>query len=128
MQGAQETRWTALIEVPVELKRRGLAVRLIVLPPGGIAALEPDPKLIAAVAKAHEWFARLRSGRCESVTVLAQEQKVDQSYARRVVCLAFLDPENVKRILRGRSSREPARDGRPENLTIAQSPRSTGPR
>ena len=92
---------TALIEVPVELKRRGLAVRLIVLPSGGTTTLEPDPKLVAVVAKAHEWFARLRSGRCDSVPALAQEEKVDRSYARRVVCLAFLDPEIVKRILRG---------------------------
>ncbi len=32
---------------------------------------------------------------------IAEEQKVDRSYARRVIYLAFLDPEIVKRILDG---------------------------
>lgn len=92
---------TALIEVPVELKRRGHAVRLIVRTQGPTAPLEPDPKLIAVVAKAHEWFGRLRSGKTLSVQAIATEEKVDRSYARRVVYLAFLAPDIVQRILRG---------------------------
>lgn len=92
---------TVMIDVPVELKRRGHAVRLIVRSPGAVAPLEPDPKLVAVVAKAHAWFGRLLSGKTPSVQAIATEEKVDRSYARRVVYLAFLAPDIVQRILRG---------------------------
>lgn len=52
-----------LIEVPAELKRCGMAVRLVVRAPGEAVTRGPDPKLVALVAKAHDWFARLSSGR-----------------------------------------------------------------
>lgn len=93
--------WTVLIEVLVELKRRGHAVRLIVRMPGVAVAMEPDAKLVAVIAKAHDWFGRLRSGKTISVQAIATEEKVDRSYARRVVYRAFLAPDIVQRILRG---------------------------
>jgi len=54
---------TAVIDVPVKLKRCGMAVRLIV---GGAAAQANralDGKLIALLARAHDWAGRLTSGR-----------------------------------------------------------------
>ncbi len=63
--------------------------------------MDPDPKLVAVVAKAHAWFGRLRSGKTLSVQAIATEEKVDRSYARRVVYLAFLAPDIVQRILKG---------------------------
>ena len=90
-----------LIDVPVELKRCGGSVRLIVRAPGVVAALEPDAKLIALVAKAHTWFDRLCSGQCDDVSVIAQEENVTGSYVTRVVYVAYLAPDIVERILRG---------------------------
>ena len=92
---------TTMIDVPVELKRRGHVVRLIVRTPGVAAPMEPDPKLVAVVAKAHEWFGRLRSGKTVSVQAIATEENVDRSYARRVIYLAFLAPDIVQRIMKG---------------------------
>ena len=92
---------TTVIDVPVELKRRGHAVRLIVRAAGAAAPLEPDPKLVTVIAKAHEWFERLRSGKTLSVQAIATEEKVDRSYARRVIYLAFLAPDIVQRIMKG---------------------------
>ena len=92
---------TAVIDVPVELKRRGHAVRLIVRAAGAAAPLEPDPKLVTVIAKAHEWFERLRSGKTLSVQAIATEEKVDRSYARRVIYLAFLAPDIVQRLRKG---------------------------
>lgn len=100
-QGVPADTSTTLIEVPVELKRCGLAVRLIVRAPGGATTLGPDQKLVATLAKAHAWFGKLTSGRYEGIVELADEQKVDRSYARRVVYLAFLAPDIVRRILDG---------------------------
>ena len=68
---------------------------------GAAAPLEPDPKLVTVIAKAHEWFERLRSGKTLSVQAIATEEKVDRSYARRVIYLAFLAPDIVQRIMKG---------------------------
>ena len=92
---------TTLIQVAVELKRRGLAVRLIVRASGEAVKQEPDQKLVATLAKAHAWFEKITSGRCEGPVAIADEEKVDRSYARRVVYLAFLAPDIVRRILDG---------------------------
>ena len=92
---------TTLIEVPVQLKRCGMAVRLIVRAPGAAVSRGADPKLVALVAKAHEWLARLISGRCNSVHAIAREEQVTSSYVTRVLYLAFLAPDIVQRIIRG---------------------------
>jgi len=90
-----------VIEVPVELKRCGMAVRLIVRAPGELTRRQSDPKLVARIAKAHKWFAQLSSGRCDSIQTIARQEKVTSSYVTRVVHLAFLAPDIVQRIVKG---------------------------
>jgi len=92
---------TLLIEVPVLLKRCGMAVKLIVQPPGAPTAREPDPKMVALVAKAHQWFAKLVSGKYDSIQAIAQEQNVSRSYCTRVIYLSFLDPTIIQSLLAG---------------------------
>jgi site-specific DNA recombinase len=89
------------IEVPVQLKRCGMAVRMIVRTPGKAANRRPDPKLIALISKAHTWFEKLTSGRYDSIKAIAQDEKVTPSYVTHVIYLAFLDPGIVQRILSG---------------------------
>ena len=95
---------TAVIDVPLQLKRCGMAVRLIVNASGAAAVREPDPKLVALLARAHDWLGRLTSGRDQSINVIAQERKVTTSYVTRVVYLAYLAPDIVQRIARGEHS------------------------
>ncbi|MBX9883560.1 MAG: recombinase family protein [Novosphingobium sp.] len=91
-----------LIEVPVQLKRCGMAVRLIVRPAGQSATRGVDAKLVALISKAHDWFERLSSGRCDSMQAIAQEEQIaSSSYVTRVIYLAFLAPDIVQRIVRG---------------------------
>ncbi|MBP6224697.1 MAG: recombinase family protein [Rhizobacter sp.] len=98
-----------LIEVPVQLKRCGMAVRLIVRPAGESATRGVDPKLVTLISKAHDWFERLSSGRCDSVQAIAQQEQIaSSSYVTRVIYLAFLAPDIVQRIVRGEQ---------PEDLT-----------
>ena len=92
---------TTVIEVPIELKRCGMAMRLIVRAPGEAAIRKPDPKLVARIAKGHEWFARLASGEYDSVQAIARNEQVTSSYVTRVIYLAFLAPDIVQRIIRG---------------------------
>ena len=90
-----------VIEVPVELKRCGMAVRLIVRALGELTRRQPDSKLVGRIAKAHKWFAQLSSGHSDSIQAIARQEKVTSSYVTRVVHLAFLAPDIVQRIMRG---------------------------
>ena len=93
---------TTVIEVPVLLKRSGMAVRLIVRAPGQIdSRKKPDAKLVALLTRAHDWFAQLASGRSASIQAISRQAKVSSPYAARVVNLAFLAPDIVQRIVRG---------------------------
>ncbi len=99
---SDEDEEIALIAVPVQLKRCGMAVRLIVRPAGESATRGVDAKLVALIAKAHDWFERLSSGRCDSVQAIALEEQIaSSSYVTRVIYLAFLAPDIVQRIVRG---------------------------
>jgi site-specific DNA recombinase len=88
----------AMIEVPAELKRCGMAVRLIVNSPERGNRRSPDPTLIALLAKAHDWFARLTSGRSDSVAAIAEQEGVSRGYVTRMVHLALMAPDIVQRI------------------------------
>jgi site-specific DNA recombinase len=90
-----------LIEVPVQLKRCGMAGRLIV--PGADAPVtrKADPKMVALLVKAQAWFAHLRSGRCRTVQEVAEVESVTGSHATRVMYLALLAPDIVQAIARG---------------------------
>ena len=61
----------------------------------------PDPKLIELLARAHEWFGRLSSGQDTQVSAIAAEKRFSASYVTRVMYLAFLAPDIVRRILKG---------------------------
>ncbi len=91
----------ASIEVPMQLKRCGPAVRLIVNAPGTPRRSAPDAKLVALLTKAHDWFGRLTSGRDDSIATIARAEGLTGSYVTRVVQLAFLAPDIVERIARG---------------------------
>ncbi|SDH04055.1 recombinase family protein [Propionivibrio dicarboxylicus] len=94
-QGAVES-----IEVPIQIKRLGTAVRLIV----GDTRSRPriDKTLVALIAKAHRWFDLLSSGHCMSIGALAEREGVSPSYITRVIYLAFLSPEIIQRIAQGK--------------------------
>jgi DNA invertase Pin-like site-specific DNA recombinase len=98
---AENEKVLTLIDVPVQLSRSGMAVRLIVRAPGEAGPHKPDPKLVALLAKAHEWFEKLTSGRSNSLQSISREEGVSSPYVSRVVHLAFLAPDIVQRIVRG---------------------------
>ncbi|MBS0318580.1 MAG: recombinase family protein [Proteobacteria bacterium] len=88
-------------EVSVKLGRCGMAVRLIVNTTEAGSRRTPDATLIALLAKAHDWFGELTSGRIESVAALASKEQVSAGYATRLIHLALMAPDIVERIVRG---------------------------
>jgi DNA invertase Pin-like site-specific DNA recombinase len=100
---SREQQWprTTVLSLPIELKRCGLGIRLIVNAPGVARQLTPDPRLIALLAKANRWFLRLTSEPGIGVLDIARAENVTSSYVVRVMYLAFLAPDIALAISRG---------------------------
>ncbi len=95
-----------VIEVPVQLKRCGMAVRLVVRPAGSTIDPVVDAGLVALIGKALDWFERLRSGRADSALAIAEQDQVRSAYVTGVMGLAYLAPDIVHRLVRGDHPRE----------------------
>lgn len=94
---SSESFW---ISVPVELKRCGMAMRLIVNGPED-QVRKPDLKLLALIARGHIWFKRLRDGDVDSLAMIAKEEEVTVNYVSRLLLMAMLAPDIIERISKG---------------------------
>ncbi len=88
-------------DIPIQLKRRGIEVKLVIQTPHDAPSL-PDTKLVSLLADAHRWVDDLAKGRAISVRDLAQQNDRDPSEVSRTLPLAFLAPDIVDAILDGR--------------------------
>ncbi len=68
-----------------------------------------DPALIQAVAKAHLWWDRIKSGDVKSLSDIARREGIDKAQVTRWLRMAFLSPTLVCQIRAG---------AHPANLTI----------
>ena len=96
---------TIALDVPIEFKRRGVEMKLI-LRDEREQAPNPNPALMKAIAEAHRWFEDLKSGRVRSIGQLASERGIHQGDISRRITLAFLAPDIVEAILEGRQPPE----------------------
>ena len=58
----------------------------------------PNASLLKAIARAHQWFEELVSGRATSLAAIASRQGVTDPYIARLIRLAFLAPKIVEAI------------------------------
>jgi hypothetical protein len=65
-------------------------------------AAEINEPIVRALAKAHRWRSRIEDGEYASITDLAKAEKINQSYACRLLRLTLLAPKIVEDILNGR--------------------------
>ena len=86
---------------PMQLKRRGVELRLIVGDHNRSAATVDLP-LLKAVARAHRWFDELSTGKASSLAEVARGERLAVRYVGRVIRLAFLAPDFVEAIVEGR--------------------------
>ena len=89
------------LTIPAQIRRCGLAMRLIIQGPNTTQRQAPDQGLVQLIAKAHDWFGRLTSGKAKSVQEIADAEGVTSSYVTRVVYRSFLAPDIVQAILNG---------------------------
>lgn len=89
------------IDVPIQLRYRGGALKLVMTGEGTIPRRRPDPALIKVIVRAHDWWARLLSGDASSTADIAQQENLSRRYVNQLLRLAFLDPGITKYILDG---------------------------
>ncbi len=92
---------TIVLAVPVQFRRCGFGIRLIV--PG---QMEPnsgksDERLVTFVHRGAAWFRRMVT-KAEGPSVIAQAEGVSASLVQRIIYVAFLAPDIVEAIETGR--------------------------
>src|SRR6202023_3928803 len=96
--GASTTELTITRVFPMQIKRRGFEMRLVIQGSRAPAPLA-DLALIKAIAKGRRWADDLLTGRVESVAAIARREGVLPNYVRRLTRLAFLAPMIVEAIV-----------------------------
>ena len=91
------------IEVPFQLRRRGVETRPVLRAEGAEA---PDVSLIALIARSHRWLDQLTSGAVASIREIAQAEGIDGGDVSRFLPLTFLAPEIVEALTNGRQGVE----------------------
>jgi hypothetical protein len=86
---------------PMQLKRRGVELRMIVGDHNRSAAIV-DLSLLKAVARAHRWFDEISTGKARSLAAIAAREGLSVRYVGRLIRLAFLAPDIVESIVEGR--------------------------
>jgi hypothetical protein len=100
-----------VVTIPAVFRRRG-SRRLILAPDVPLLDEKPAPQtkvddvLLKAVVKAFHWQEMIDDGRYADSHDLAAGEKVDRSYASRVVRLTLLAPDIVEAILDGTQPRD----------------------
>jgi hypothetical protein len=94
------------VRVPISIRRRG-GRRLVLTPDGRDISKTPvirhiDRALVKAIARAFRWREMLENGKYSTVRDIAESEKINESYVRRVLRLTLLAPEIVEAILGGR--------------------------
>jgi site-specific DNA recombinase len=90
---------TMFHDIPMQMKRRGFEMRLVI---GGAGPARVDQTLQKTIARAHRWFNDLVTGRVHNMAEIASREGVDKSYVSRVMNLAFLAPSITEIIIAGR--------------------------
>jgi hypothetical protein len=98
--GANGTALTITRVFPMQIRRRGFEMRLVIQGSGAPAPLV-DLALVKAIARGRQWSDDLLAGRVESVAAIAKREQVLPHYVRRLTRLAFLSPKIVEAIAGG---------------------------
>ena len=84
--------------VPMAIRRRGVEMRLVL----DGETRKVDHALLSILAKGHKWFEELSTSAMPDMAAIARRENVSDQYVNKLVGLAFLSPDIVKKIIEGR--------------------------
>jgi hypothetical protein len=95
---------TVTIHVPMRFSARG--GRKLIISEIGTVPTRPkgENALLTALARAYRWRSQIENGDYATITDLAKANKVNQSYACRLLRLSLLAPSIVAEILNSRQN------------------------
>ena len=85
-----------LVPIRLTAPKRGVETKLII----GDAPTGQDETLIRNIAKAHHWFAQIKSGK--TFTEIAASEGASKRRIQQMIDLAFLAPDIVRDVLDGK--------------------------
>jgi hypothetical protein len=91
---------TVVVHIPMRFHRRNGQQRIVTA--GQAKEDQDDDALLAAISKAYRWQSQLESGEHTDIEELAKANKVDRSYAARMLRLTSLAPDIVEAVIIGR--------------------------
>ncbi|QHE84728.1 recombinase family protein [Hydrogenophaga sp. BPS33] len=102
LQKAGEGQGEAIVDVQIERKRSGMAVRLVIGNggPGNQQQRDPDPGLVALMGKAKTLLKMLTFGG-QTIETIAEREELSARYVSRVINVGLLAPDIVQAIERG---------------------------
>src|SRR5215210_2655162 len=90
---------TITVHIPLKFTVRGGRKTII----GAVLQTAPltrfDDSILKAIARAHRWRSLIEDGTYATITELAADKSVNQSYACRLLRLSLLGPSVVESIL-----------------------------
>ena len=101
---AAEQPATIKIHVPMRFTLRGGRKTVISEYAPHRPQARTDNALLKALARAHRWRRQIESGNYASITELAKAERVNESYACRLLRLTLLAPSIVTDIINGRQT------------------------
>jgi site-specific DNA recombinase len=93
---------TQILTVPVQLRRSGREIKMLIDGTDPFATVKPNPRLIKLLIRAHRFNAILACGDGVPFAALARREGVSPSYFTRLVRLSYLAPDITQAILNGR--------------------------
>ncbi|ABA05202.1 putative bacteriophage-related protein [Nitrobacter winogradskyi Nb-255] len=97
------------VHVPLTFAKRGGRKQVVL--PDGTSSWEPprariDNTAVKAIARAFRWRNMLETGVHATIADIAMAEKINDSYASRVLRLTLLAPDIIEAILNGRQGPE----------------------
>jgi hypothetical protein len=93
---------TQILSVPIELRRSGREIKMLIGGADPFATAKPDARLTKLLIRARRFNTTLVSGDGVPFAALAKRQGVSPSYFTRLVRLSYLAPDITQAILDGR--------------------------
>jgi site-specific DNA recombinase len=97
---------TQIISVPIELRRSGREIKMLIDRADPFATAKPDARLIKLLIRARRFNAALVASDGVPFATLAKREGVSPSYFTRLVRLSYLAPDITQAILDGRQPRD----------------------
>jgi hypothetical protein len=96
---------TQILSVPIELRRSGRDIKMLIDGTDPFATAKPDARLIKLLIRARRFNATLVGSDDVPFVALAEREGVSPSYFTRLVRLSYLAPDIMQAILDGRQPR-----------------------